>query len=121
MAARETVIAEEVHDLPTETNDAFRGRPEFKAELALEHEGEVIVGPAVLLGKTTHVQESVGQLGIKEVLELIEGWLVVLQDLFDQGSCAPCRGGFEALTAGLEQTLCDEIVTCTGIRRSSSN
>jgi len=53
------VIAEEAHDLPTEANDAFRGRPEFKAELAFEHEAEVIVWPAVLLGETTHVQERV--------------------------------------------------------------
>jgi len=57
-ATGETVVVELIHNLATEADDAFRQRPEFEAELALEHDGEIAVRATVLLGDAAHIKED---------------------------------------------------------------
>jgi len=108
-AARETVVAEEVHDFTAETNNALCERPELNTKLAFQHNVEIVVGPTVLLGEAAHVQQRVGHIGVEEVFEPVEGWLVVLQSVLNQGAGAPCRSSFEAFATSREGGLGHEV------------
>ena len=57
--ARETMVAEEIHEPAADAYDVGGTRPEFQVELALEHNVEVGVLASVFFIKAAHVDKAV--------------------------------------------------------------